>query len=263
MASMAELTSGIAHEIQNPLNFVNNFSELSVELINEIAAPDGGATDESWIPDTPYGGWGAFLGDLSQNLEKINQHGKRASGIVKGMLEHSRSTAGERRPTDLNKLVEVNLSTAFQKNKSKIEDTKVELVTDFAPNLREINVVPQEMSRVLLNIFNNAFWAVGQRTNVGQSLNLEHGGDYAPKVTVSTKIANNRVFITVTDNGTGMSNEVKAKIFQPFFTTKPTGEGTGLGLSLTYDIITNGHGGTIEVETKEGEGTTFIVKLPI
>ncbi len=249
LASLGELTAGIAHEIQNPLNFVNNFSELSVdlaqELKEEIAKRD---IDKELVSD--------LVGDLVQNQKKINLHGKRASSIVKGMLEHSRQSTGERELTDINQLADEYLRLANHglRAKDKGFGSDYELISD--KGLPKIKVVAQEIGRVLLNLINNAFYAVNERAKKGEA-------DYEPKVTVTTNVAENWVEIRVSDNGTGMSEATKAKIFQPFFTTKPTGEGTGLGLSLAYDIVTKGHGGMIEVESMEGEGTTFIVKLPI
>jgi signal transduction histidine kinase len=251
MASMAELTAGIAHEIQNPLNFVNNFSELSVDLISELMEErnkEPGQRDEALEND--------LLIDLSQNLEKINLHGKRASAIVKGMLEHSRTGTGERQPTDLNALAEQYLRLAYHglRTNDSSFTCDYELITD--KDLPKHNVVPQEIGRVLLNLLNNAFYAVNERVKQGEA-------GYHPKVTVKIKAGDRRLEILVSDNGIGMSKEVQTKIFQPFFTTKPTGEGTGLGLSLAYDIITKGHGGTLEALSKEGESTCFIVKLPL
>ena len=257
LASLGELTAGIAHEIQNPLNFVNNFSELSTELIDEMNEEiEKGDTQEVK----------AIAGDLKQNLEKINHHGKRASSIVKGMLEHSRMSTGERELTDINQLADEYLRLSYHGLRAK-GSTRVtaqfnsdyELITD--KGLPKINVVPQEIGRVLLNLINNAFYAVNERAK------LKEAG-YKPKVTVAVKTTGSQpdrrvVKISVHDNGMGMSEATKAKIFQPFFTTKPTGEGTGLGLSLAYDIVTKGHGGEIEVESMEGKGTTFVVKLPI
>jgi two-component system NtrC family sensor kinase len=257
LASLGELTAGIAHEIQNPLNFVNNFSELSVELVEEMQEElTKGDVEEAQ----------AIADDLRQNLEKINHHGKRASGIVKGMLEHSRTSTGERELTDINQLAEEYLRLAYHGLKAKNQDfnSDYEFIND--TNLPQLNVVPQEIGRVLLNLINNAFYAVNERAKQGEP-------NYQPKVTVLTKALPNwggldgpprgSVEIRVKDNGTGIPDSIKAKIFQPFFTTKPTGEGTGLGLSLAYDIVTKGHGGTMEVESTEGQGTTFIVKLPI
>jgi two-component system, NtrC family, sensor kinase len=243
LASLGELTAGIAHEIQNPLNFVNNFSELSVELISELLEErnkEHGERDEELEKD--------LLNDLVQNQEKINHHGKRASSIVKGMLEHSRASTGERALTDINKLADEYLRLSYHGIRAKDNTFNSDYKTDFDEKLPKIEVIPQDIGRVLLNIINNAFYAVGKK----------EGG----KVIVSTKKLESGIEIKVTDNGIGMSEVTKAKIFQPFFTTKPTGQGTGLGLSLAYDIITKGHGGSIEVETVEGEGTTFIIKLP-
>jgi signal transduction histidine kinase len=252
LASLGELTAGIAHEIQNPLNFVNNFSELSVELAKELQeeieksplTPDGGiflsSKDKEYIDE--------IIGDLAQNQEKINLHGKRASSIVKGMLEHSRMSTGVKELTDINKLADEYLRLSYHglRAKDKNFNADYELIAD--ENLPLINIIPQDIGRVLLNLINNAFWAVKTVEK--------------PLVTVTTEQSNNQIIIKVTDNGIGMSEATKAKIFQPFFTTKPTGEGTGLGLSLSYDIVTKGHGGTMEVESVEGEKTTFVVKLP-
>jgi len=245
LASLGELTAGIAHEIQNPLNFVNNFSEVSAELVAEMQEEldKGDLQEAKFIAD-----------DLHQNLQKINHHGQRASSIVKGMLEHSRATTGERQLTDINQLADEYLRLAYHgaKAKNSTLESDYELITD--ENLPLVNIVPQEIGRVLLNLINNAFYAVNQRAK-------SETVSYQPKVTVSTKQKDNRIQISVQDNGAGIPAAIKDKIFQPFFTTKPTGEGTGLGLSLSYDIITKGHGGTLEVETKEGEGTEFIVTL--
>jgi signal transduction histidine kinase len=251
LASLGELTAGIAHEIQNPLNFVNNFSELSVELIEELGppSPNGGA------PEAPFGGWGSFLEDITQNLQKINFHGKRASSIVKGMLEHSRTATGERKITDINALADEYLRLSYHglKAKDNTFNADYELIAD--KNLPQIEVVPQEIGRVLLNLLNNAFYAVNERAK-------REAPNYQPKVAVTTKAIANRLEVRIADNGIGIPDVFKSKIFQPFFTTKPTGEGTGLGLSLAYDMVTKGHGGAMEVESVEGEGTTFIVKLP-
>jgi two-component system NtrC family sensor kinase len=250
LASLGELTAGIAHEIQNPLNFVNNFSELSVELAKELKVErlkvkeDRDEELENELVD-----------DLIQNQEKINHHGKRASSIVKGMLEHSKASTGEREMTDMNQLADEYLRLAYHGLRAKDQNFNCdyELVTD--TNLPKIEVIPQDMGRVLLNLINNAFYAVNERAKQGNS-------DYQPKVTVSTSAKDNQIEIRVEDNGTGMSEATKAKIFQPFFTTKPTGEGTGLGLSLAYDIVTKGHGGTLKVESEEDQGAEFVVCLP-
>ncbi len=199
--------------------------------------------------------------DLSQNQEKINQHGKRASSIVKGMLEHSRTSTGVKELTDINALADEYLRLSYHGLRAKDKTFNADFKTDFDENLPKVAVIPQDFGRVLLNLINNAFYAVTERSRSHRSDNSE---DYKPKVTVNTRWLSEAeaIEIRVTDNGIGMSEATKAKIFQPFFTTKPTGQGTGLGLSLAYDIITKGHGGTIEVETKEGEFTTFIIKIP-
>ena len=255
LASLGELTAGIAHEIQNPLNFVNNFSELSVDLAKdlkqEIERPD---QDKEYITE--------LLTDLSSNQAKINHHGKRASSIVSGMLEHSRSSTGERVMTDLNKLADEYLRLSYHGMRAKNSsfNADYELIAD--ESLPLINVVPQDIGRVLLNLINNAFYAVHQRNNVETLHATSLPATYQPTVIVSTQHINNQIIIRVKDNGNGIPADILPKIFQPFFTTKPAGEGTGLGLSLSYDIVTKGHNGTIEVESIEGEGTTFTVKLP-
>ena len=252
MASLGELTAGIAHEIQNPLNFVNNFSDVSVDLIQELNEEIEKENSEEVI---------AIAGDLKQNLEKITLHGKRASFIVNGMLEHSRTNTGDKKPTDINVLADEFLRLSYHGLRAKDKSFNAEFKTDFDENLPKINVIPQDIGRVLLNLVNNAFYACAERsrsTDSGQDIER-----YKPTVTVSTKLIGSNVEIKVSDNGNGIPNEVKEKIFQPFFTTKPTGEGTGLGLSLSYDIITKGHGGTLDVDTNQGEGSTFIVYLPI
>lgn len=243
LASLGELTAGIAHEIQNPLNFVNNFSELSTELLDELSEE---------LPEelkTPPSGVGGLLADITQNLEKINYHGKRASSIIKGMLEHSRQSTGERTLTDINQLADEYLRLSYHGIRAKDSNFNSDYKTDFDENLPKIEVIPQDIGRVILNLINNAFWAVKTVEK--------------PLVMVKTEHTGNQVIIKVIDNGTGISEDVKAKIFQPFFTTKPTGEGTGLGLSLAYDIVTKGHGGTLEVVSKEGKGSEFIIQLPI
>ncbi len=253
LASLGELTAGIAHEIQNPLNFVNNFSEVSSELVDEMQEELKVGNADIAIE---------IAGDLRQNLEKINHHGKRASSIVKGMLEHSRMGTGEKQQTDLNRLADEYLRLSYHGMKAKDSNFQAdyELIVD--DSLPLVNVISQDIGRVLLNLSNNAFYAVNQRRNLQGLQDLTGLKTYQPKVTVTTKASDNAIEIKVQDNGTGMSEATKAKIFQPFFTTKPTGEGTGLGLSLAYDIVTKGHGGTIEVESAEGEGTTFRVFIP-
>ena len=258
LASLGELTAGIAHEIQNPLNFVNNFSELSIELIDELKSPL-----------TPKGGTleAELLSDISQNLEKINHHGKRASNIVKGMLEHSRTSAGVKELTNINALIRETLPLSYHALRAKDKTFNADFHMDLDETIGEINIIPQDMSRVFINLFNNAFYAVNQKKQVSDSLPLTES--YIPSVLVSTCYtvpplgAAGAIVIRINDNGTGMPESVRAKVFQPFFTTKPTGSGTGLGLSLAYDIVTKGHGGTLEVISTEGVGSEFIIHLPL
>lgn len=254
MASLGELTAGIAHEIQNPLNFVNNFSEMSVELIEELReerSKEAGGRDEGLEDE--------LLADIIQNLEKITHHGKRASSIVKGMLEHSRASTGKKELTDINALADEYLRLSYHGLRAKNKQFNSDFKTNFEENLPKIAVISQDLGRVFLNLINNAFYAVGKREIESKAT----GSNFKPLVTVDTKNVENQIVISITDNGTGMPEAVKAKIFQPFFTTKPTGEGTGLGLSLAYDIITKAHRGTLECESVENEGTTFVIKLPI
>jgi signal transduction histidine kinase len=246
MASLGELTAGIAHEIQNPLNFVNNFSEMNSELLSDMKAE----LDKGNIGDAK-----AIANTVIENELKITHHGKRADGIVKGMLQHTRASSGQKEPTDINALADEYLRLSYQGLRAKDKSFNASIQTDFDPGIEKLNVVPQDIGRVLLNLFNNAFYATSERKNLGH----DH---YEPKISVSSKKNGNQIEVTVMDNGTGISNKVVDKIFQPFFTTKPTGQGTGLGLSLAYDII-KAHGGEIKVETREGEGTSFIIQLPI
>ncbi|MGI4863962.1 MAG: sensor histidine kinase [Janthinobacterium lividum] len=248
MASLGELTAGIAHEIQNPLNFVNNFSEVSAELLDELA-------DEQAKPAPNADLEAELLTDLNQNLQKIRQHGQRAAGIVRGMLEHSRASTGERTLTDLNALCDECLRLAYHGLRAKDKTFNATLKTDFAPVLPLVEAVSQDLSRVLLNLFTNAFYAVRQRQQAAEP-------GYAPTVSVRTERAGDEVLVRVRDNGTGIPEAVRQKIFQPFFTTKPSGEGTGLGLSLAHDIIVQGHEGALEVTSQEGEYTEFVVRLP-
>jgi len=300
MASLGELTAGIAHEIQNPLNFVNNFSEVSVDLIDELNEEiEGGNTEE--VKEISL--------DLKQNLEKISHHGKRASGIVKGMLEHSRAGDGKKEPTDINALADEYLRLAYHGFRAKDKNLprrqagfNAEIKTDFDESLPKINVIPQDISRVLLNLFNNAFYACAERWQVStaelsrstvadknritnddnhfdgsgrvhvaadaDAVQTRHALSPAnqpspPTVTLTTLNLGDKIEIRVQDNGNGIPEEIKDKIFQPFFTTKPTGQGTGLGLSMSYDIITKGHGGEIKVETRQSQGSEFIIVLPV
>jgi two-component system, NtrC family, sensor kinase len=257
MASLGELTAGIAHEIQNPLNFVNNFSEVSNELISEMVEEvDKGNTTEVK----------AIAEDIKQNLEKINHHGKRADAIVKGMLQHSRQTSGAKEPAEINAVADEYLRLAYHGLRAKDNSFNATMQTDFDETIGKINIVPQDIGRVLLNLYNNAFYAVKQKQKEATSQEATPFEKvtplYEPTVSVSTKRSGNQVSISVSDNGNGIPQKAIDKIFQPFFTTKPTGQGTGLGLSLSYDII-KAHGGEIKVETKEGEGTTFIIQLPV
>ncbi|WP_294818604.1 ATP-binding protein [uncultured Flavobacterium sp.] len=250
MASLGELTAGIAHEIQNPLNFINNFSDVSIELLDEMGEElDKGDTEEAK----------AIAGDIKQNLEKIAHHGRRADGIVKGMLQHSRASSGQKEPTDINALADEYLRLAYHGLRAKDKSFNAELVMDFDENLPKVNAIPQDLGRVLLNLFTNAFYATQEKSKQSQS----QFSVYKPVVTVTTKQSGNTVEVIVKDNGTGMPDGIKDKILQPFFTTKPTGEGTGLGLSLSYDIVVKGHGGTIDIESREGEGAEFTVTLPV
>ncbi len=247
MASLGELTAGIAHEIQNPLNFVNNFSEVSKELMDELREElIKGDTKEADV----------ISKDVIQNLEKIVHHGKRADAIVKGMLQHSQSGSGAKELTNINAFADEYLRLSYHGLRSKDKSFNAELVTNFDENLPKVNVIPQDIGRVMLNLFNNAFYAVNQKQKTA-------GPDYKPEVSVTTSSEKGQVTIKVKDTGTGISDSIKEKIMQPFFTTKPTGEGTGLGLSLTYDMVVKGHGGTIEVNTKEGDFTEFIIRLPV
>jgi signal transduction histidine kinase len=249
MASLGELTAGIAHEIQNPLNFVNNFSEVSSELISEMVEEvDKGNYEEVK----------AIAGDVKQNLDKINHHGKRAGDIVKGMLQHSRTSTGQKEPTDINALADEYLRLAYHGLRAKDKSFNADFKSELDPDLPIMMVVPQDIGRVLLNLINNAFYAVDEKKKKQQP------EGYKPIVTVSTKIVTKvwgkGLEISVKDNGNGIPQKILDKIFQPFFTTKPTGQGTGLGLSLSYDIV-KAHGGELKVETKEGEGSEFIIHL--
>jgi len=246
MASLGELTAGIAHEIQNPLNFVNNFSEVNSELIAEMKDEiEKGNIDEVK----------AIANDIEANEQKINHHGRRADAIVKGMLQHSRSSSGVKEPTDINALTDEYLRLAYHGLRAKDKSFNATMKTDFDESIGNINVVPQDMGRVILNLIMNAFYVVDEKKK--QQLN-----GYEPTVTVSTKKISDKIEVKVKDNGDGIPQKVMEKIFQPFFTTKPTGQGTGLGLSLSYDIV-KAHGGELKVETKEGEGSEFVIILPI
>jgi len=247
MASLGELTAGIAHEIQNPLNFVNNFSELNRELLEELS---------SEIANSDYENVIALSRDVIANEEKISYHGKRADAIVKSMLQHSRSSSEKKEPVDINMLVDEYLRLAYHGIRAKDKSFSAKFETELDPSLPLVHVLRQDMGRVLLNLVNNAFYAINERKKKEEK-------DYQPIVIVRTKKLADKIRVSVSDNGMGMPASVVEKVFQPFFTTKPTGAGTGLGLSLSYDIITKGHGGEIKVETKEGEGTSFVIFIPI
>jgi len=246
MASLGELTAGIAHEIQNPLNFVNNFSEVNTELINELEQEaDKGNLEEIK----------AIAKNIRGNEQKINQHGKRADSIVKGMLQHSRTSSGQKEPTDINALCDEYLRLAYHGLRAKDKSFNAKFETNFDNSIGKVNIVPQDVGRVILNLINNAFYAVNEKQK-------EDGPGYEPTVMVGTKKINDKVEIKIKDNGNGIPQRILDKIFQPFFTTKPAGEGTGLGLSLAYDIV-KAHGGEIRVETEEGKGTEFVAVVSI
>jgi signal transduction histidine kinase len=254
MASLGQLTAGIAHEIKNPLNFVNNFAALSVDLLSElkeIAAP----------------GWAALTDDqraevddvsamLTSNLEKITEHGRRADSIVKAMLEHSRGSSGERRMVDLNAVIDEALNLAYHGARAQDQSFSITLERDFSESVAAIEVNPQDLTRVFLNIFSNGFYAAMKRARNGAD------AGFAPTLGVTTRDAGEAVEICVRDNGIGIPADIRDKLFQPFFTTKPTGEGTGLGLSITYDIVTQQHGGSIAVDSEVGEYSEFMIRLP-
>ena len=250
MASLGELTAGIAHEIQNPLNFVNNFSEVNKELLEELKAErlKPNAEREEALENE-------LINDVISNEEKINHHGKRADAIVKGMLQHSRnSSIGIKEPTNINKLADEYLRLAYNGLRAKDKSFNATLKTKYDESIGNINIIPQDIGRVMLNLINNAFYAVNEK-------NKNADANYERTVSVIIKKSGDQIFIYVKDNGNGIPQKIVDKIFQPFFTTKPTGQGTGLGLSLSYDIV-KAHGGEIKVETKEGEGTEFIIQLP-
>ena len=264
MVSLGQLTAGVAHELKNPLNFVNNFAQLSEELLEDLDAelradpekPVGEALDAS----------SDLIDDLRANAAKIRDHGRRADGIIRSMLAHSRATPGPRRAAKLNTLLDEYVGLAYHGMRAEHAGFNVDLVRDYSPDVGDVEMVPEEMGRVFLNLLDNAFAAVRERETVARA----QDEPFAPRVVVRTSVVArgvvggppSRVAVSVQDNGTGMTAEVRAKIFEPFFTTKPTGEGTGLGLSLTYEIVVHGHGGTLALDTAPGEGTTFTVTLP-
>ena len=245
LASLGELTAGIAHEIQNPLNFVNNFSEVNTELVDELQQ----AIDQGKMTEAKE-----LANDIKENEQKIVYHGKRADVIVKSMLHHSRSSSGIKEPTDINVLADEYLRLAYHGLRAKDKSFNALMKTDFDEKIGTIDIIPQDIGRVILNLITNAFHAVAEKKK-------EQGDGYEPTVSVITKTINGNTQVRVKDNGNGIPDKVRDKIFQPFFTTKPTGEGTGLGLSLSYDII-KAHGGELKMETKEKEGAEFIITLP-
>ena len=256
MASLGELTAGIAHEIQNPLNFVNNFSEVNTELIDEM---------QQEMDKGNYNDAKTISNDIKENEQKINHHGKRADAIVKGMLQHSRTSSSVKEPTDINALADEYLRLAYHGLRAKDKSFNATLKTDYDDTIGNINIIPQDIGRVILNLINNAFYAASLSANGGFS---DPNNKHQPTITVSTSKnppsggRGAEVLISVRDNGPGIPQKIVDKIFQPFFTTKPTGQGTGLGLSLAYDIV-KAHGGEIKVESKEGEGSEFVIQLPI
>ncbi len=259
MASLGELTAGIAHEIQNPLNFINNFSEINAELIGEMATEltKGNIEEARNIAQ-----------NITENEEKIMFHGKRADSIVKGMLQHSRRSSGQKEPTDINALADEYLRLAYHGLRAKDKSFNAIMKTDYDEKIDKINVIPQDIGRVILNLITNAFYVVNEKALSAASATLSAASaptavKYEPTVSVNTKKEGNKVIISVKDNGNGIPQQILDKIFQPFFTTKPTGQGTGLGLSMSYDIVTKGHQGELKVETKEGEGSAFTIILPV
>ena len=254
MASLGQVTAGIAHEIKNPLNFVNNFAILSVELLGELKS--AAATALGALDDDRRAEIDEVVGVLTSNLEKITEHGRRADGIVRSMLEHSRGGSDERRRIDINTLVEEALNLAYHGARAQDQNFDIRLKRDFAECIAPIELTPQDMTRVLLNLFSNGFYAVSKR------LRLCAVSDFSPTLEVTTRDLGEVVEIRVRDNGGGIPDNIKDKVFQPFFTTKPTGEGTGLGLSISYDIVTQQHGGSIAVDSEVDKYSEFTIRLP-
>ena len=254
MASLGQLTAGIAHEIKNPLNFVNNFAGLSVELLDELKEVIGPAIDT--LAEDTRADISDTLTILTGNLNKVVEHGRRADNIVKSMLEHSRGVTGERREIDLNELVDEALNLAYHGARAQDQAFNITLERNFDTALRPIELAPQEMTRVLLNLFGNGFYAANKRARIGGN------AGFLPVLRVSTRDEGQLVEITVRDNGVGIPPQIRDQLFQPFFTTKPSGEGTGLGLSISYDIVTHQHGGKITVDSEPGAFTEFTIRLP-
>ena len=254
MASLGQLTAGVAHEIKNPLNFVNNFAGLSIGLLDELketAEPALAALDEKQRGEVDE-----IVGTLTNNLDRIAAHGKRADNIVKSMLAHSRGGGGELQSVDLNALVEETLNLAYHGARAQEQNFNIVLEKTYCTDIAPVQLAPQEITRVFLNLFGNGFYAANKRVR-------ENGdGAFRPTLTVATRDLGDAAEVRIRDNGTGIPAEIKDKLFQPFFTTKPTGEGTGLGLSISYDIVTQQHGGTIEVDSVVGAYTEFTIRLP-
>jgi signal transduction histidine kinase len=254
MASLGQLTAGIAHEIKNPLNFVNNFAGLSVELLDELR--ETAAPAMAGLDDDARGDVDEVIGMLTRNLEKIAEHGRRADGIVKSMLAHSRGGTGERQSVNLNALIEESLNLAYHGARAQDQTFNITLERDLDPSLTPIEVVPQDLTRVFLNLFGNGFYAANKRRKEAND------PAFTPTLKVTTRDRDGEVVIRIRDNGTGIPPDIRPKLFEPFFTTKPTGEGTGLGLSISYEIVTRQHGGTIDVESEVGQFTEFSITLP-
>jgi len=254
LASLGQLTAGIAHEIQNPLNFVNNFSQLSADLADELR--DIIQDEKDHLTEDSMADMEEIIGMIESNVKKINEHGQRASRIVKGMLQHSRGKSGDFQLTDLNRMIEEYINLAFHGVRAENKEFNTAIKFDFDPTVGEVNIVPQDLSRVILNIMNNGCYAVNEK-----KMKLKES--FSPEISVKSERKDKYVVISIKDNGTGMPEHVKEKIFQPFFTTKPTGKGTGLGLSMSYDIVTTMHKGKFEVNSKDGEYTEFIIQIPV
>ena len=252
MASLGELTAGIAHELKNPLNFIHNFSEVSMEMLEEWREIDMGDQNED---SKSYKE--ALMTDIASNLNKINQHSKRADGVIQGMLQHSRKAGSRKEPTDIKVLIQQSIDLGFQGYKSAQKDFAAEVEFAATGSIEPVSIIPQDIGRVILNLLNNAFFAVYTKSKALAET------DYVPSVKISVKQQNQQVFISIKDNGMGIPEDIKARIFQPFFTTKPTGQGTGLGLSISYDIVTKGHNGAISVKSEAGKYTEFLLELPV
>jgi signal transduction histidine kinase len=254
LASLGRLTAGVAHELKNPLNFVTNFAGLARELVSELR--EALTSDPTRLASEVAAEEADLLEDLEVNTSKIAEHGRRADAIIRNMLAHSRATPGERRPTDLNRLLDEYVGLAYHGMRASHSGFNVDIQRDYDPTLGTPDLVPEELGRVFLNLLDNAFDAVRTRAGRGEP-------GYTPRVSVSTRrLPGDQIQVVVSDDGTGMSEEIAERVFEPFYTTKQTGQGTGLGLSLAYDIVTQGHGGTIEVDSELGRGTTFTVVIP-